>query len=110
MIPESGGLHMLLMQELHCTLLSSHPGVCKTFNLLSAHVWWHRLRESVASFIGGYLMCVHVKYSTQKVAGTLQPLPIPVGKFRDYILDFITNLPLVAGCNAVMVIVDRLTK
>ena len=110
MIPEGGGLHTLLMQELHCTPLSLHKGVCKMVDLLFACVWWPQLRASVASFIGGCPTCLHVKDSTQKAASTLQPLPIPAGKFSNYSLDFITNLPLVAGCNTVMVIVNRLTK
>ena len=38
-IPSSGGLHALLMQQLHCTPLTAHSGVQKTADLLFAHAW-----------------------------------------------------------------------
>ena len=37
-------------------------------------------------------------------------MPIPTGKFLDYSLDFVTDLPLTAGCNAIVTNVDQLTK
>ena len=42
--------------------------------------------------------------------GLLSPLPVPDGKFQSLSPDFITDLPLSQGFNALLIVVDRLTK
>ena len=45
------------------------------------------------------------------IPGFLQPLPIPVWKWKDISLDFVMGLPRTAkGYDSIWVIVDRLTK
>ncbi|XP_022157823.1 uncharacterized protein LOC111024441 [Momordica charantia] len=52
-----------------------------------------------------------VKASRQRPAGLLQPLSIPVWKWDDVAMDFITGLPMmVKGFTVIWVVVDRLTK
>jgi hypothetical protein len=47
----------------------------------------------------------------QKPSGKLQPLPIPVWKWDEVGMDFITGLPRTKnGHDSIWVIVDRLTK
>ena len=40
----------------------------------------------------------------------LQPLPIPTNPFDTITMDFITELPLSNGYDAILVVVDKLTK
>ena len=55
--------------------------------------------------------CQRVKASHLKVAGTLQPLPIPSWKWEDISMDFIVGLPNTSQKHdSIWVIVDRLTK
>ena len=50
------------------------------------------------------------KYSTQPKIGKLRPLPIPKQNFYSTSMDFMTGVPKVAGYDAIMVIVCRLSK
>jgi hypothetical protein len=56
-------------------------------------------------------MCQRSKARNIKPAGAMQPLPIPDRKWGSISMDFIVQLPKTkAGFDAVMVVVDRLTK
>jgi hypothetical protein len=45
-----------------------------------------------------------------KVAGTLQPLPIPPSIWRDISVDFIVGLRKLGNASIIMVIIDLLSK
>ncbi|KAI3756964.1 hypothetical protein L6452_04496 [Arctium lappa] len=56
-------------------------------------------------------MCLKVKAEHQRSYGELQPLEIPIWKWDDITMDFVTGLPRSPkGHDAIWVIVDRLTK
>ena len=69
------------------------------------------MKREIARYVSKYLTCQQVKEEHQKLDGLLQPLPIPVWKWDNITMDFVTALPRSPrGNNAVWVIVDRLTK
>jgi hypothetical protein len=55
--------------------------------------------------------CRRIKANHMRTTGLLQPLSIPVWKWKDISMDFIVGLPL-TGCkfNSIWVIIDRFTK
>ena len=55
-------------------------------------------------------MCQSTKYSTQKPAGLLQPLPVPSQVWEYVSMDYITGLPQSRWYTTIMVVVDRLSK
>ncbi|KAI3814135.1 hypothetical protein L1987_18882 [Smallanthus sonchifolius] len=86
-IPVFGNLRELIMDEAHKSRYSIHPGSDKMY---------HDLK---------------VKVEYQKPSGLLQQPEIPMWKWEQISMDFITKLPRTpTGCDTIWVIVDRLTK
>ena len=52
-VPRSGGMHQLLLQELHNVSYAAHLGVCKTTSTMIERVWWPNLAVIVKEFVAG---------------------------------------------------------
>ncbi|WVZ90413.1 hypothetical protein U9M48_036718 [Paspalum notatum var. saurae] len=93
------------MEEAHNSAYSIHPGSTKMYLDLKTDYWWKGMKADIARYVA------RVKAEHQKPAGLLQPLPIPMWKWDEIGMDFVTGLPKTPkGNDAVWVIVDRLTK
>jgi hypothetical protein len=69
------------------------------------------MKREIAKYVSECDTCQRIKASHLKVAGTLQPLPIPSWKWEDICMDFIVGLPSTTRHHdSIWVIVDRLTK
>ena len=75
-----------------------------------ARVWWPNLALDVKRFVAGCAICYCTKDMNMRLAGLLQPFPVPSGKFEYCTLDFMTDLPEVNGYNALLVIMDKFGK
>lgn len=99
-----------LLHEHHASPAAGHPGIDRTFRRLAASFYGKRTCKEVKEFVESCYECQTTKYSTQKPAGLLQPLPIPWQFWEDVSMDFITGLPPSQGHTGIMVAVDRLSK
>ena len=69
------------------------------------------MKRDVAWYVERCLTCRKVKAEHQRPHGKMQPLDIPLWKWEDTTMDFISKLPRTArGVDSIWVIVDRLTK
>ncbi|KAH9763086.1 hypothetical protein KPL70_001057 [Citrus sinensis] len=68
------------------------------------------LKGYYRKFVKGCETCERVKATTLKPAGLLQLLPIPFQLWDDISIDFIEGLPSSQGKDAIIVVVDRLSK
>ena len=69
------------------------------------------MKREIAGFVERCLNCRKVKAEHQRPHGKVQPLPVPMWKWEEITMDFITKLPkMVRGVDAIWVIVDKLTK
>ncbi|GJR15064.1 putative nucleotidyltransferase, ribonuclease H [Tanacetum coccineum] len=81
------------------------------FHDLKQHFWWSGMKRDVATFVSKCLTCQQVKIEHQRASGLLQPLEIPVWKWDEISMDFVTGLPRTQRKHdAIWVVVDRLTK
>nr|GFB13718.1 putative polyprotein [Tanacetum cinerariifolium] len=69
------------------------------------------MKGDVATFVARCLICQKVKIEHQRASGLLQQLDIPVWKWDEISMDFVTGLPQTQRRHdAIWVVVDRLTK
>ncbi|KAD5317690.1 hypothetical protein E3N88_17636 [Mikania micrantha] len=110
-IPRYGGLREVVMDEAHKSRYSIHPGSDKMYHDLKTTYWWPNMKAEIATYVGKCLTCSKVKVEYQKPSGLLQQPELPMWKWEQISMDFITKLPKTAsGCDTIWVIVDRLTK
>nr|GEW91226.1 putative reverse transcriptase domain-containing protein [Tanacetum cinerariifolium] len=110
-IPCSGDLRALIMHESHKSKYLIHPGSNKMYQDLKKLYWWPNMKAEIATYVSKYLTCTKVKAEYQKSSGLLVQPMIPVWKWENITMDFVTKLPKTStGQDTIWVIVDRLTK
>jgi hypothetical protein len=92
-VPKDHKLRKQIMDEVHLSKFSIHPGSTKMYQDLKQNFLWTRMRREIAKYVSECDICQIVKASHLKTAGILQPLPIPSWKWEDISMDFIVGLP-----------------
>nr|GFB95815.1 retrotransposon protein, putative, Ty3-gypsy subclass [Tanacetum cinerariifolium] len=110
-VPSDASLREALLTEAHSSPFSIYPGSIKMYHDLKQHFWWSGMKRDVATFVSKCLICQQVKIEHQRASGLLQQLDIPVWKWDEISLDFVTGLPQTQRRHdAIWVVVDRLIK
>ncbi|GJT63734.1 putative reverse transcriptase domain-containing protein [Tanacetum coccineum] len=110
-IPYFGDLRTLIIYELHKSNYSIHPESDKMYQDMKKLYWWPNMKAEIATYISKCLSCAKVKVECQKLSGLLVQPVIPVWKWENITMDFVTKLPKTSlGQDTIWVIVDRLTK
>ena len=107
-IPNDTNLRHKIIYEFHDVL--GHPDLEGTIANLQKTFYWSHLRKTLKSYIRNCPICQKIKSVTRKPYGTLYPLPVPKTPWEFLSMDFITNLPLVDGYDAICTFVDCYTK
>jgi len=68
------------------------------------------MRSDVTDYVRSCDPCQKIKHDRGSGVGYLQPLEIPTNPYDHLTLDFITGLPLSHNKDAILVVVDKLTK
>ena len=93
-VPKNHDLRKQILDEAHLSKFSIHLGSTKMYQDLRQIFWWTRMKREIAKYVAECDTCQRVKASHLKVAGTLQPLPIPSWKWEDISMDFIVGLQI----------------
>ena len=100
----------LLLQEFHGTRIEWHSGYYCTYRRLAANLYWVGMSSTVQRFVQECEICQQSKSSILAPRGLLQPLDIPDIIWEQVSMDFISGLPKSRGHDAILVVVDRLSK
>jgi hypothetical protein len=76
-VPKVPELRQLILDEAHNTRFSIHPGSNKMYQDLKQRFWWIKMKIEIAKYVARCDTCRRVKVEHLKLAGMLQPLPIP---------------------------------
>ena len=95
---------------MHDQIAFGYPRRQKTVSLLARNYYWPKMKDTVYCYIRNCHTCRRAKAPRDQYNGLLKPLPIPTRPWTDVTLDFVTRLPHSNGYNAVLMVIDRLTK
>ena len=111
-IPTDDSLHRTILERCHDHASTSHPGFLKTCQLVAAEFWWPSLASFVRRYVEGCATCQQNKTNTHPTLPPLSPIKSSTSRpFQQISCDLITNLPVSAGFDSLLVVVDHgLTK
>ncbi|CEG41667.1 retrotransposon nucleocapsid protein [Plasmopara halstedii] len=110
-IPDDEDLKNRVICENHDAVTAGHPVYYKTYVAVLKKYYWPKMMKYIQRYVNTCEMCQRNKARQAKIPGLLQPLEIPRGRWVDISMDFVVSLPPSKDdCDAIMVIVDRLTK
>jgi hypothetical protein len=110
-IPENGDIRSITRKESHRALYCAHPDVKKMYADMRQRFFWVAMKHDVVHFITKCLECRQVKSDHYHLVGLLQPHDVPMFKWEVISMDFVVGFLLTSHRhNAILVIVDKLTK
>ena len=109
-VPKDSELRRQIVELHHDSQVVGHPGRWKTIELVSRNYWWPGMTRYIASYVKGCDRCNRTKTFPAKPAGKLVPTQIPKDIWEIITVDLITGLPESQGYDAILVIIDRLSK
>jgi len=109
-VPDYRDLRRRVVSLCHDTKVAGHPGRWKTLELVSRNYWWPQMSRYIGKYTSTCELCIRTKAQRHHPVGELRPLPIPDTPWDTVSVDFIVELPESSGHDAVMVVVDSVTK
>nr|GFA74694.1 reverse transcriptase domain-containing protein [Tanacetum cinerariifolium] len=110
-IPCYDDLRTVIMHGSHKSKYLIHPGSDKMYQDMKKLYWWPNMKANIATYVRKCLTCAKVKDEHQRPSGLLVQPEIPVWKWDNITMDFVTKLSKsLQGYDTIWVIVDRLTK
>ena len=109
-VPEVDPVRLEILRSTHDSPATGHPGQARTFELVSRNYWWPGMRKYIARYVDHCHTCARSKPVRHAPFGKLRPLEVPPRPWESVSMDFVVGLPESEEVNAILVVVDRLTK
>jgi len=106
----SSDLRRRVVSLCHDMKVAGHSGRWKTLELVSRNYWWSQMSRYIRQYISIYDLCLRTKPIRQALVGELHSLQIPDSRWDTLSVDFVVELPLSSRHNAVMTVVDSVSK
>mgnify|MGYP000269914698 CR=1 FL=1 len=110
-VPRSEGLRTYLLSAAHDTFFGGHRGTNITAAWLKERVYWANMDVDVAHYVRGCEQCQRNKPDNRGRMGLPLSIEAPERPWDVLCMDFVGPLPRTpAGYDAVMVVIDKLTR
>jgi len=109
-VPQNADLRRRVVSLCHDTKVARHPRRWKTLELVSKDYWWPQMSRYIGQYISTCDLCLRTKLMRQALVGKLHPLWILDSRWDTLSVDFIVELPSFSRHNAVMTVVDSVSK
>jgi len=109
-IPNNEGIRTNLIRRHHDIPQAGHGGTAKSTELLQRKYYWPRIRETIKQYVKNCDICQRTQVVRHAQYGLMKANEAPDRPWKSISMDFITDLPLSEGSDAVLIVIDRLTK
>ena len=110
-VPDKQEIKGHILQEMHSTPYSAHPGIQRTIARVRKSFYWKGMLGDVRQYVENSPVCQVEKSDHTLAKGKLQSTQIPEEKWSEISIDFITDLPMSSGNkDTVLTIVDKATR
>ena len=109
-VPKDKNLRADIISQHHDTHITGHPGTYKTIEQILRNYWWPTLHRDTKRYIAGCETCQRTKPQRVAKKTPLHPFEPPQRPWETITLDLVGPLPESQGCNAILTIVDWLSK
>ncbi|KNZ51414.1 uncharacterized protein VP01_3967g1, partial [Puccinia sorghi] len=103
-VPDNPSLKLSILESRHYSPLAGHFGQEKTYRLISRDFSWPGMTRDLKDNVKSCYDCNHNKSSKHRKYDLLQPLPILPLPWHSFSMDFISQLPLSNGYDAILFI------
>ncbi len=106
----SQSMIILLIREAHDLLISDHSDMNRMLNLLRRSYCWSKMRMMIKHYIQNCYICCRSKALRDQINELLKSLLILKQRWQNISLDFIIDLSESDESNAILIVINRLSK
>jgi hypothetical protein len=109
-VPNDRDLRRCIVEQHHDTCIAGHAGRFKTLELISRNYRWPQMSRYIGIYVNHCDLCNRTKVQCRRPIGELHPSETPEAPWDMISIDFIVELPKSHGYDAIMCIINSLTK
>ena len=109
-VPDGKDLRQRIVSQHHDTRVAGHAGRWKTLELVSRNYWWPQMSRYIGQYMKTCDLCLCTKAQQSPPIRELSPLPTPESRWDTISVDFIVELPESHSYDAIMNVVDSVSK
>jgi len=109
-VPNKEGIQTNLIRQHHDILQTVHGGTAKTTELLQRKYYSPHMRNTIKQYVMNCDICQRTKVLRHAPYGLKKPTEAPDRLWKSISMDFISDLPKSKGDDAMLIVIDRLTK